>query len=254
MPPPTTTITMIEPARRRSVELPNEVLYKIILFTLGHNGSVIHGQYYDILAKSALFEQLANFLCVSSKFRDLTMSVFYGLHKFKFPIDFEPRRSLVNKHGNTRNPLLPPIWALSSLRRITLEIAITDSRLELPHPTRRGFLNRDTHEPREVIWFRSIKNLYRYCPGARVLRLLTDHMKDLTVLDIHILENFRHKDKQEAIDLYRAAGFKIRADEVNVRITNLFTPDFPQKPWYPDLVNALNIEKRVIATNGGDCH
>ncbi|EMD60422.1 hypothetical protein COCSADRAFT_150277 [Bipolaris sorokiniana ND90Pr] len=245
---------MVEPARRRSVELPNEILCKIILYTLGHNGSVIHGRYYDIMSKSSLFEELSNLLCVSSKFRDLTKSVFYGLHKFKFPIDFEPRRGLVNKHGNSIGPLLPQRWALSSLRRITLEIGIMDSRLELPHPTRRGFLNRDTYEPREVIWFRSIGDLYRCCPGARVLRLLTDHMTELTDLDIHIFENFRSRDKQAAIDLYRAAGFKIRANQVNVRVSSLLTPDSPQKPWYPDLIKALNIEQRVTATDCGDCH
>ncbi|EUC33749.1 hypothetical protein COCCADRAFT_95267 [Bipolaris zeicola 26-R-13] len=240
---------MIEPAPRRSVELPEEILCKIIFYTLGHNGSVIHGRHYDTMAK--LFEQLANLCCVSSKFHDLTKSIFYGMTMFQFPIEFESSR---NKHGNSLGPLLPMRRALSSLRRITLEIGIMDSRLELLDPERRAFLDRDSHELRKVIWFSSVGDLYRYCPGARTLRLLTNNITELGVLDIHIFENFRHNDKQWAIDLYRAARFNIRAGEVNVRVSNLLTPDSPQKPWYPDLIKALNIEKRVTATDGGNFH
>ncbi|EUC49365.1 hypothetical protein COCMIDRAFT_33214 [Bipolaris oryzae ATCC 44560] len=235
---------MIETKPRRSIELPDEVLYKIIFYTLGHNGSVIHGRHNDI-TKSKLFEQLLNLLCVSSKFHDLTKSVFYGKSSFKFPMDFERCMSLVNKHGNSLGPLLPPRWALRSLRDITLEIPLMDSRLELPNIARRGFLSRGSHELRKVIWFTSVGDLYRYCPGARMLRLLTNNLTELTVINIHIIENFRNEDKHGAIDLYRAAGFNIRAGEVNVRVSNLITPDCPQKPWYPDLIKALNIQERV---------
>jgi hypothetical protein len=232
------SITMVEPIRRSLSSLPNEILRIIIWNALGSvAGRVITAKYGQLLEMNDMFDILCNLLRVSKHFNELTKSVFYGLNLFSFPIDDKERRRHITSLGNVRSPFLPPQWALGSLRRIHLEVGLTDSYL-VSSRIRYDENGRD-YPQRHPVYFQSVDELYRYCAGARVLRLISDYMPELTILDLHIFEDFRSQNIRRGLDLYRRARFTPRARWVRLRINNLHFPGPQSKNWYPELRSAI---------------
>ncbi|RAR16054.1 tryptophan synthase beta subunit-like PLP-dependent enzyme [Stemphylium lycopersici] len=230
---------------RRTTMLPNELLRKIFAHVLlSATGRVIDLTFFQFLIKIGMLSKL---LRVSHHFGALATSVFYEINAFHFFTVKYTQGGELTAFGVPKAPLLPPSWALTSLRRVQLKLDLVDSWLGAPVSSE---VPSNRAPKRMVHVFGSVAELLALCPGARVLRLFTEKVTALKALDLHIMENFRGKDVAAALDIYRAAGLEVGAEEVKLQITNVgYHPEENfSKEWYPELAKVLGfttIRRRI---------
>ncbi|KAG9190916.1 hypothetical protein G6011_09004 [Alternaria panax] len=221
------TITMVVPAPRLSVFLPNEVLrmvFKLMLVfsSVSPPDRPVNATRFGMLFKCSM---LAKFAVVSRQFHEVALAVFYE-HNF---FDFAANNNYRTSFGVVKAPPLPPLHLHSSLRNVRLLLHLTDSWGEAVQLSDR------------VRWkdhpFTNTIELFRFCPAARVLELLSTTMTELRVLDLHIAVDFRLSDRRAAIAIYRSAGFLVRAREVKLTIVNGI--DGCSETWHALLKNVI---------------
>jgi hypothetical protein len=219
--------TMVVPAPRRSVVLPNEVLRMIpelmfVFSSVSPPGRPINAARFGMLFKCSM---LAKFTVVSRQFHEVALAVFYE-HNF---FDFAANNNHCTSLGVVKAPPLPSLHLHSSLRHIRVLLHLTDSWDDLVQLSDR--VRHDIHP------FANIEDLFRFCPAARVLELLSTTMTDLKILDLHIVAEFRIPDSKAAIAVYRSAGFSVRARVVKLTIVNGI--DGRSESWYTSLKNVI---------------
>ena len=127
---PPTTITMTPLTPRRTTMLPNELLRKIFAHVLlSATGRVIDLTFFQFLIKIGMLSKL---LRVSHHFGALATSVFYEINAFHFFTVKYTQGGELTAFGVPKAPLLPPSWALASLRRVQLKLDLVDSWLGAP--------------------------------------------------------------------------------------------------------------------------
>jgi hypothetical protein len=206
------TITMVAPAPPRTVVLPNEVLrmifeYMLVFSSVSPRGRPINDTRFLMLHKCIL----GKFTVVSRQFHEVALAIFYENNFFEFAAS--TRR--VTPFGVVKAPLLPSLRLHCCLRHIRVVLHLSDS------------WEQSVVLPDRVLssWtpFVHTVDLFRYCPAARVLQLLSTTMPRLRTLDLHIVADFRIPDYDAALAIYRSAGFSLSArDEVKVTIVNGF--------------------------------
>ena len=196
------TITMVTPAPRRSVVLPNEILKMILMnilifSTVSPRGRPINASRFAMLHKCMLHK-----LCVVSRqFQAVTLQVFYEENYFEF----------ISKTSH-RTPVMPPFHLLHSLRHIRVQLVLTDSYAGEPTVLPDRILD-------NRIYFRNTADLFKHCRSAHTLRKLSDLMimQDLRTIQLHIVPIFSNPDLKAAVAIYDQARFMIGArDEFKI--------------------------------------
>ncbi|USP78334.1 hypothetical protein yc1106_05608 [Curvularia clavata] len=138
----------------------------------------------------------------------------------------EPFRSM-SKIGI---PLSPPMSVHGWLRFVGVDLVLTDCK----HPSKR--------EAEATGFYTTVSELEGDCAGARLLRLLTDNaaFTKLDIINLNITKRFCAEDKSKSLDLYRSAGFSVRAKHVDIKVRWDEVPfDAYEMDFYPEL-------KRII--------
>ncbi|CAE7014654.1 hypothetical protein CFE70_002547 [Pyrenophora teres f. teres 0-1] len=224
---------MVQPAVRRNVVLPNEILRKIFALVLEGSSArskAIDLKYYGLLARIGMLGKLMR---VDYHFAVVAVAVFYEVNGFDF-WKFHPgyrneTYPAINEFGCRMPPALPPLWAHEYLRQIRIVVHLSDKWWD------------DTFGAWCTIT--SADDLIRYCPGARILQLLTTSMTNLRSLDLQIEELFQREEPLESCAVYRSAGFQMHAKEIKFLIVEPRT-GLPRKDsdhWYPELANAIGL-------------
>jgi len=226
------TITMVEPAARRNVVLPNEILYKIFaLVVVGSSArsKAIDLKYYSLISRVGMVGKLMR---VNHQFAAVAVAVFYeqnGFNFFNYEYYNNPQTySTLNDFGTQLPPALPPLWTHKYLRQIRIVVHLSDT-----------WWKNGMGAGRIIT---SSEDLVRYCPGARILQLLTMSITNLHKLDLHVEELFEGPDFQASCAVYRSAGFRVHAKEVKLLITNIRgVPGKYSHLWYPALAKAIGL-------------
>lgn len=196
------TITMVTPAPRPSVVLPNEILKMILMNILifssvSPRGRPINATRFAMLNKCMLH----NISVVSRQFHVVALQIFYEENYFDF--------ISTTSH---RTPLMPPIHLLRFLRHIRVQLVLTDSYAGEPTVLPDRILD-------NRIYFRNTADLFKHCRSAHTLRTLSDLMtfQDLRTIQLHIVPIFSNPDSAAAVAIYDGGRFMIGArDECNI--------------------------------------
>ena len=198
-------------------QLPNELWLEILkihmmVMPLCKSGTLIDKKRFDIINAMTF---IGNLRLVSKTFAFLAMEAFYaGNHFVLRHINFNNHLSA---WGTSMPPCLPPVCFRACLRRLHIDIPLEDTYfitqagdynlpLALRIPTRHPV--------------RSVKDLMKYCPGARLLASLTNAIggfPGLVHLDLHIWTDFRCGN-EAALAVIKEAAFAVRARKVVVTV------------------------------------
>ncbi|KAF1919192.1 hypothetical protein BDU57DRAFT_133058 [Ampelomyces quisqualis] len=200
--------------QRLPVEITLKIIEQLVLVGPRYKPQAIDQKRFGILNAFGSFIKMRS---INKTFCQWIMEVFYHNNDFLF------------KHITVCNwkswcetalgPCLPPTWVRGFLRRITVHICLEDNyRILTPHDANNPS-GPSTITPGTI---GSVEDLYRYCPGARVLRDLTDASKgfsNLNTLHICLYTNFNAGHDQKTLDIIRQAGFRVRArDSVTIEV------------------------------------
>jgi hypothetical protein len=204
------TITMVTPNPPRTVVLPNEILrmifrHTIVFSTVSPLGRPINHTRF-IMLYACMVHKLA---VVSQQFHEVALAVFYEHNFFDFSSIIPPLR--IHHHLLYNTAILPPLRFHHSLRYIRVTLRLTDYFcMDKPVMMPDGTL-------RDWELFANTVDLFKHCPVARTLRLLSDlnTMQHLRVVRLHIVTAFQ--DPDASIAIYRAARFCVGArDETSI--------------------------------------
>jgi hypothetical protein len=210
-------------------KLPIELLLQIIKIYMGEYpllkpNTVVAIKRFDIVNRMDCFNRIRR---VSKLFNALVMEVFYSSHEFLF-----------KAHGNfSLVPALPPIQFRHFLRRIQLHITFVDY-FYIINPGK-GKCNATGCA------VTSLDQLMVHCPGARILRSLTDvttGSPGLVHLGLHIMAEFRHGEKA-ALAIIEEAAFTVRARNAFIIVLKPVSPAMAIEPApFPELCDLIAVE------------
>ncbi|KAI2481954.1 hypothetical protein Ptr902_06335 [Pyrenophora tritici-repentis] len=225
---------MVQPAVRRNIILPNEILQKIFALVLegssARSKAGVDKKYYDLLSRMGMLGKLMR---VDYNFAVVAVPAFYEVNRFDFWKFAHGSRKdaypAINEFGCRMPPALPPLWAHKYLRQIRIVVYLSDI-----------WWNDESRA-----WFPIISadQLFRYCPGARILQLLTTSITKLRSLDLQIEELFHREDRLASCAVYRSAGFQMHATKIKFQIVEHKTglPSKNSDQWYPELAKAIGL-------------
>ncbi|KAF1833459.1 hypothetical protein BDW02DRAFT_380173 [Decorospora gaudefroyi] len=216
---------------------PNEIFIKIFIYLLqipatAKMGTIVDVRYFQFHFR---FGQLPKLRRVSKLLSPLAIAAFYQANVFHFRLLFSKRVER-NAFGAYGLPLLPPPAFRKCLRSIRIGIHLVDFFL-LPatgeptaHTTANGFVRTP------IV---STSQLLAVCPGARFLHGLGETLGGLQALELDILADFRMRDLQKGIQVYRDAQFVVRVAEVKVNFVDGLT--IGHQVWHDDLKQAIGL-------------
>lgn len=220
--------------RRFSAELLLKIFRLLVANCLGSLAAPTEGHLIEFVMNQASFwncfgaTEFLNILHVCKGFNSLLQQAFYEFHKFKL-VCTDPIRW--GRFRAVRPPALPPVDWRYFVRRLHIEIPLHDWWVpDQPGGTYPVIRNKIT----------TVAELMEYCPGARTLASLTDETTgfgrlDHLELDILVYVHFR-KELKGAIQVFRDAGFSVRAGTVVVKAKGLWGK---LEDWHREVEQAI---------------
>ncbi|KAH9873249.1 hypothetical protein J1614_005647 [Plenodomus biglobosus] len=217
---------------------PNEILLEVIKYALIIKpGKAItppvEARWFPFIWAMGVFRRMRH---VSKTFNDLAIIAFYQGNEFLFNIDklfnpYPPCRQLPS--GNIVPALLPPIAVRHDLRHITINLVLEDFYyVGAPR-------HRYPHHSTGLRPLVTVAQLFQYSASARQLRDLTRYMRNLEVLNLILVIDFRGSSRTRSIALFKAAAFSVRANKVTV-VTKDREGD--SEDWHSSVAEVITVE------------
>jgi hypothetical protein len=222
--------------QRLPIEVTMDILGHAIMLVPVYNkpGRVVDKKWFGILTGLGMFIKSRQYC---KPFPMAMMKAFYQGNDFVF--EREPTTHHSTPWLTSAAPALPPQVCRGFLRRIQITLRLEDF-YNVPQSTMPG-----DYKPMRRCAIRSVEELFKYSPGARCLRTLTDESDgfcNLDSLDLIIITDFRMGD-EAALELIEEAAFAVRARKVTITV-----PCHPghgtsaRFGWLPEVADLIAVE------------